>query len=80
MRLRGDGIALLDTDTLLDDDDPHERAMASGTASDLLLALWGRVAFDVLETAGDPRCCRPCAPAETVMRSGRFGRAAVSAS
>jgi pimeloyl-ACP methyl ester carboxylesterase len=28
-------------------------AAASGTASDLALALWGRVAFDVLETAGD---------------------------
>jgi hypothetical protein len=27
--------------------------VASGTASDLALALWGRVTFDVLETAGD---------------------------
>ena len=39
LRLRGEGIALLDTDTLLDDDDPHARAQATGTASDLLLAL-----------------------------------------
>ena len=27
---------------------------ATGTTSDLALALWGRIAFDVLETAGDP--------------------------
>lgn len=53
-RLRGPGIALLDTDTLFDDTHPHERAQASGTASDVLLALYGRVPFDVLETAGDP--------------------------
>lgn len=55
VRLRGEGIALLDTDTLLDDDHPHERAQATGTASDVLLALYGRVPFDVLEVAGDPR-------------------------
>jgi uncharacterized protein (TIGR03083 family) len=54
-RLRGEGIALLDTNTLLDDDHPHERAQATGTASDLLLALYGRVPYDVLEVAGDPR-------------------------
>jgi uncharacterized protein (TIGR03083 family) len=53
LRLRGQGIALLDTDTLLDDDAHPARATASGTASDLALALWGRVAFDVLDTAGD---------------------------
>jgi uncharacterized protein (TIGR03083 family) len=53
VRLRGGGVALLDTDTLLDDDAHPARAAASGTASDLALALWGRVAFDVLETAGD---------------------------
>jgi hypothetical protein len=27
--------------------------VANGTASDLALAMWGRVAFDVLDTAGD---------------------------
>lgn len=54
VRLRGEGIALLDTDTLLDDHDHHERAIATGTASDLLLALYGRVPFDVLDVAGDP--------------------------
>jgi uncharacterized protein (TIGR03083 family) len=55
VRLRGEGVALLDTDTLLDDDHPHERAQATGSASDVLLALYGRVPFDVLEVAGDPR-------------------------
>jgi uncharacterized protein (TIGR03083 family) len=55
VRLRGEGIALLDTDTLLDDDHPYERAQATGTASDVLLGLYGRVPFDVLEIAGDPR-------------------------
>src|SRR3954451_2333218 len=53
VRLRGIGVALLDTDTLLDDDDHHERAIATGTASDLLLALYGRINFDVLEVVGD---------------------------
>lgn len=53
VRLRGSGVALLDTGTLLDDDAHPARAMARGTASDLALAMWGRVAFDVLDTAGD---------------------------
>ncbi|MEO3742762.1 maleylpyruvate isomerase family mycothiol-dependent enzyme [Plantactinospora sp. B5E13] len=53
LRLRGTGVALLDTDTILDTDDHHARAHLSGTASDLLLALWGRVGFDALDVAGD---------------------------
>jgi uncharacterized protein (TIGR03083 family) len=53
LRLRGQGVALLDTDTILDSDDHHARVYASGTASDLLLALYGRVDFDVLDVAGD---------------------------
>jgi len=53
VRLRGEGIALLDTDTLLDTNDHHTRARAVGTASDLLLGLWGRVPFEVGEVAGD---------------------------
>jgi uncharacterized protein (TIGR03083 family) len=53
LRLRGEGIALLDTDTLLDDDAHPARAAAAGTASDIALSMWGRVAFDVIETAGD---------------------------
>jgi uncharacterized protein (TIGR03083 family) len=53
LRLRGAGISLLDRDTL--PDETHAvRASAAGTASDLALALWGRVPFDVLETAGEP--------------------------
>jgi len=56
VRLRGDGgLALLDTDTLLDSDEHHERAVARGSASDLLLALHGRVGLDVLEVSGDER-------------------------
>jgi uncharacterized protein (TIGR03083 family) len=53
LRLRGPGIAVLDTGTLLDDDVHPARAAASATASDLALALWGRVAWDVAEIAGD---------------------------
>ena len=55
VRLRGPGVALLDTDTLLDDDDHHERATARATASDLMLALYGRVPFDALELGGEVR-------------------------
>jgi len=46
-------VALLDTDTILDHEGPETRVEASGSASDLLLALYGRVGFDVLELAGD---------------------------
>jgi uncharacterized protein (TIGR03083 family) len=53
VRLRGSGVSLLDTATLLDGDDPHARVTAAGSASDLLLALFGRVGFDVLEVDGD---------------------------
>lgn len=53
LRLRGVGVALLDTDTILDSDDHHARAHISGTASDLLLALWGRLDFDALDVAGE---------------------------
>lgn len=55
VRLRGAGLALLDTGTILDSDDPHPRAEATGTASDLLLALMGRVETDKLALIGDPR-------------------------
>ncbi|MER7893636.1 maleylpyruvate isomerase family mycothiol-dependent enzyme [Micromonospora sp. NPDC094482] len=54
LRLRGEGVALLDTDTILDHDDHHARAQVTGTASDLLLALWGRISFDTLDITGDP--------------------------
>jgi uncharacterized protein (TIGR03083 family) len=55
VRLRAEGgIAVLDTDTLLDSE-PHERVVAAGSASDILLALYGRVDVDVLEITGDAR-------------------------
>ena len=53
VRLRGAGIALLDTGTIFDDDDPQARVVVSGSASDVLLALWGRIGFDVLDVTGD---------------------------
>ena len=53
LRLRGEGVALLDTATILDHDDHRARAQVSGTASDLLLALMGRVSFDTLGVNGD---------------------------
>ncbi|GHJ46303.1 hypothetical protein Cs7R123_36450 [Catellatospora sp. TT07R-123] len=53
IRLRGEGIALLDTDTLLDADGPDTRVRAVGPASDLQLALWGRIGFDSLDVSGD---------------------------
>jgi uncharacterized protein (TIGR03083 family) len=53
LRLRGTGVALLDTDTILDSDDHHERTHVAGNASDLALALWGRINFEVLDVSGD---------------------------
>jgi uncharacterized protein (TIGR03083 family) len=55
VRLRGAGVALLDTGTILDTDDHHARAQATGTASDLLLSLMGRQGTDRLVVTGDPR-------------------------
>jgi uncharacterized protein (TIGR03083 family) len=55
VRLRGSGVALLDTFTLLDTDDHHARAQATATASDLVLALMGRQRTDRLVITGDPR-------------------------
>ncbi|MFI5895290.1 maleylpyruvate isomerase family mycothiol-dependent enzyme [Actinoplanes sp. NPDC051513] len=55
VRLRGPGVALLDTGTILDSDDHHARAQATGSASDLLLALMGRQRIDRLVVTGDPR-------------------------
>lgn len=52
VRVRGEGLSILDTDTLLDDG-PHAQAAASGSASDLLLALWGRVPLGVLTIEGN---------------------------
>ncbi|MEU1685890.1 maleylpyruvate isomerase family mycothiol-dependent enzyme [Micromonospora sp. NPDC005707] len=55
LRLRGEGMALLDTATILDHDEHHARAQVTGTASDLLLAVMGRISFDALGVAGDRR-------------------------
>lgn len=55
VRLRGAGVSLLDTGTILDSDDHHARAEATGTASDLLLALMGRTDPDKLLLTGDRR-------------------------
>jgi hypothetical protein len=55
LRLRGEGMALLDTATILDHDDHHARVQVTGTASDLLLAVMGRISFDALGVAGDRR-------------------------
>ena len=63
LRLRGSGVALLDTDTIFDAEEPHSRVEVAGLASDLNLALWGRVGFDVAEIAGD----------ETLLESLRVG-------
>jgi uncharacterized protein (TIGR03083 family) len=53
VRLRGAGLSLLDIDTVFDDP-PHAQTAVSGTASDVLLALWGRVPFAVLNVEGNP--------------------------
>jgi uncharacterized protein (TIGR03083 family) len=53
VRLRGERVSLLDTDTLLDDDSHPARATASATASDLALFLWGRINVDLVDCAGD---------------------------
>ena len=55
VRLRGAGVALLDTGTILDSDDHHARAQATGTASDLQLMLMGRIRADRLVLTGDNR-------------------------
>jgi uncharacterized protein (TIGR03083 family) len=55
VRLRGVGVALLDTGTFFDTDDHHPRAEATGTANDLLLTLWARLRPEVLAITGDPR-------------------------
>lgn len=53
VRVRGEGLALLDTATLLPDEH-RPQTIASGPASDIMLSLMGRVPFDVLTIEGDP--------------------------
>lgn len=53
LRMRGEGVALLDTATVFGHDDHHARVQVTASASDLLLALWGRISFDTLGVTGD---------------------------
>lgn len=62
VRVRGEGISLLDTGTVLDSG-PGAQVRATGTASDLLLALYGRVPYEVLTVEGD-------APLLAALRTG----------
>jgi hypothetical protein len=55
LRLRGTGVALLDTGTILDTDDHHPRAEATGTASELQLVLMGRRPLEAIGITGDRR-------------------------
>jgi hypothetical protein len=52
VRLRGIGVTLLDTDSWFGDE-PKAQAAAIGTASDLDLALYGRIPLTVLTLQGD---------------------------
>lgn len=53
VRIRQNGVTLLDTHSWFDAE-PDAQAAAIGTASDLHLALWGRVPLTVLTLQGDP--------------------------
>jgi hypothetical protein len=52
VRIRPVGLTILDGDTLLDPG-PAARTTVKGNASDLDLALWGRIPFTTLDTAGN---------------------------
>lgn len=54
VRLRSPGFTVLDTATMSEDKHPVA-AVAAGSASDLALALWGRIGFDLTDTSGDER-------------------------
>jgi uncharacterized protein (TIGR03083 family) len=53
VRVRNEGITLLDIDSWFDAE-PDAQAAAIGSASDLLLALYGRIPLSTLEIQGDP--------------------------
>jgi hypothetical protein len=53
VRLRSAGVTLLDEGTVLDNDAEAQTGVG-GTASDLLLALWGRLTPTALAVDGDP--------------------------
>lgn len=52
VRIRGAAFSLLDTNTMLDPG-PGAQAAADGSASDLLLALWGRIPISALKVTGN---------------------------
>ena len=52
VRVRGQAVSLLDTATLLPEDHRVD-AQLTGSASDLVLSLYGRVPFDNLDVSGD---------------------------
>ncbi|MGA8116724.1 MAG: maleylpyruvate isomerase N-terminal domain-containing protein [Actinocatenispora sp.] len=64
VRLRDPGLTLLD---VTPHDAPPVQAVAAGTASDLLLALTGRVGFDLVNTAGDLRLLTQLVPRDGVV-------------
>lgn len=53
VHLRGEALALLDADSLLDPEEHYPTVTAFGPASDIQLALWGRIGLDILELDGD---------------------------
>jgi uncharacterized protein (TIGR03083 family) len=53
VRIRGEGLSLLDIDSWFEAE-PDAQAAAIGTASDLLLALWGRIPVTTLTIQGRP--------------------------
>lgn len=53
VRLRGEGVALLDTRTVRSNGSQEARVTAAGSAGDLMLAAYGRVPFSVLQVSGD---------------------------
>ena len=58
VRVRPNGVALLDTGGWFDDE-PDVATIVTGTASDLLLVLWGRVPVSVMSVQGEQRLIEP---------------------
>lgn len=58
VRVRENGVSLLDVGGWFDPV-PQLTASATGTASDLMLMLWGRIPVNVLDVQGDTRVLQP---------------------
>lgn len=54
VRVRSNGVSLLDTGGWFDSE-PQVATIAEGSASDLLLTVWGRVPVSVLAVQGEPK-------------------------